>query len=66
MNGELICSLEELSDRLEHTRKCTTEYLYEGRRCDCGAEDIREAIAKYRMSVWKEVTRPEPMRESSL
>lgn len=55
MSGEAISQMEEILDRLEHTRKCITEYLYDGRRCQCGADDIKESIAKYRMNVWKEL-----------
>ena len=54
MTLEPIIQLEENIDRLEHTHKCETEYLYEGRRCQCGVADLRDAMNKYRGNVWLE------------
>lgn len=54
MNHEPISQLEDNADQLQHTRACETSALYEGKRCTCGIQDLRDAIMKYRRNVWLE------------
>ena len=55
MNAEPIIQLEEVLERLEHTRKCVTERLYYGEKCCCKLQMIIDATAEYKMNVWKEM-----------
>lgn len=54
MRVEPIFQIEEALDQLEHTFKCRTEYLVDGKKCACGVEAIRDALSKYRTNVWQE------------
>ena len=54
MTLEPIIQLEESLDRLEHTRKCITEYLCNGMKCQCGLDSIRDLINRYRHNIWLE------------
>ena len=54
MTLEPIIQLEENLDRLEHTRKCITEYLCNEMKCQCGLDNIRDFINKYRHNIWLE------------
>lgn len=53
-NPEVIITLVDTIDRLEHTRDCIATALYIGKRCKCGVQDLKDSVLKYRDSVWKE------------
>lgn len=54
MSGETITLLEEISDRLQHTRECEAE-IWHAKKCICGVEEIQQGILKYKQACWKEL-----------
>lgn len=54
MHLDILVQVEEAADQLQHTRECETTQLYNGNRCNCGIQDLRDALEKYRLKMWKE------------
>lgn len=51
---EPIIQIEDSLDRLDHTRKCITEYLIIKQPCQCGLDEIKAALDKYSKNQWEE------------
>jgi len=54
MYHELIMQLEEIADRIQHTKDCERNNIYIGLKCKCGAKELLETISNYKTNVWKE------------
>lgn len=51
---ESITQIEDALSRLDHTRKCITEYLVKRLSCQCGLAELNTSLDKYSKSQWRE------------
>lgn len=57
MRIEPLLQIEELAEQLDHTFYCQTYLLASGHECDCGTNQIKGAVAKLKLNMWKELKR---------